>query len=62
MEAKQSKKLTGGGESPNEPSAAKQNILSLCDETPGFTGMTGGRESSAEESVYKDVEESILDD
>ena len=61
MEAKKSKKLIGGGKSPNEPNAAQQKILNLCD-TPGFTGMMRGIESSAEESVYTDVEESILND
>ena len=62
IEAKKSKKLTGSGKSPNEPNATQQKILSLCEETPGFTGMTGGTESYAEQSVHKDVEGSILDD
>ena len=61
-EAKKSKKLTGGGKSPNEPNATQQKILNLCEEIPGFTGMMGETESSAEKSVYKDVEESMLDD
>ena len=36
MEAKKSKKLTAGGKSPNEPNAAQQKILNLCEETPGL--------------------------
>ena len=59
MKAKKSKKLTGGGQPPTEPSAAQQKILDLGEDTPGFTGLSGGMESSTGESVIEDVAESI---
>ena len=54
LDAKKMRKETGGGKPPKEPNAAQQKILDMCEDTPGFSGLTGGIDSAAEESYLDD--------
>lgn len=58
-EAKKSKKITGGGNPPKEPTPAEQKILDMCEDTPGFKGLTGV-ESAPGETSNEDQGESAV--
>ena len=42
---KKAQKKTGGGPAPGEPSETSKMIVEVYDNTPGFSGITGGFES-----------------